>query len=130
MTVETLKEQALIHWKENLELVKKMDWRVWKKWPYESRLCGILRVHVKKYPYINGSVCPFCQHYNFRCVYMESAYSSVVRCPLYDEAYRAEGRCCKEWYDVLESLTEPTTKKAAVAAVKAMIKRIEEIDNG
>jgi len=123
---ETLKEQALEHWRENKRRLQDMNWVEWRNTESDLRRYEILDAVSSYAPQIGGKHCSYCQHYSEMC-YITIGDITHERCPLYS-AGEGRGSCCKEWRDVRNALLYATTKRAAMAAVEAMIKRLEAIN--
>lgn len=117
-----LKTQALAHWKDNLRRLRNRKWRYWLELSFEDRRQCLLDITIDEVNvHMGGNTCPYCQHYKNVCYDYEGNL-----CPLCEEGFI--GRCCKEWRDVFHALAFANTKSEAIKAVKAMIRRIEEIE--
>lgn len=112
---EELKKQTLDHWRDNLRRLKAMDWKKWltyNRWDKAALMQGDPFT-----PQMYSSACPLCTEY---------FHKTCGDCPLARSTH--DDKCCEEWLIAHKAMLHDKYKKNAIAAFRAMIKRIEEIE--
>jgi len=129
---EEVKATAIAHWKDNLKLAEKLNWKKWSKREYSVKRRLLDSVHYNGIPQIFGDVCPYCEVYGKKD-------NGCLNCPLYsgDDAYDEIEHiaCCKAWVDIKRSIlfspewADKHTKEELLEAMKSMIAKLESVDN-